>query len=691
MLVNRSLFLLIIAGTLLPAMPIGAVEQIHLELGKIQGPGWSATGVSIDLRLQSQERAQLNLSAKEATWPHPIGRVRSPRISCSQLRIKTDHFECATGALRGANDLLGDIKGTINFKYRIDDGSIHFNLPELQVSAGMLSLQGRVADSGWRISLRGKALQLEKLLTLAKALDFDAGYSGSGLLDLDLQSSGSADVLGGIKASGSFSNVSFNNAEGTHAGEKLDVALTAEVRPEANGWNVGAKFTGKQGQLYIDPIFLEITDQPVEMNLAARWMPSLDAITVHSLLWQHPGAMDLAGNVQISLEPEPAVTDLDMRIQDADISGFYNTYVKPLLLGTMGGDLSMQGRAQGRVRYYGNSLQSVELELSSVSIEDQLQRIQVSGLQGTVDWATDQVQRHSSLGWDQASLFKVGIGSVRVPVSSKGSNFVLQEPVSIPVLDGELRIEEWHIEHPGLPEMQWTFDGLLTPISMKEFTAAMGWPTLAGKLSGLIPKVSYDQGKLKVGGVLLVRAFDGSITVRNLELDKPFGVVPRLKADVTVEDLDLKTFTRTFSFGRIEGRLGGYVNGLRMEQWLPVAFDAELKTPPGDKSRHRISQRALENISDVGGGGVSGALSRSFLGFFEDFPYRKLGISCRLENGVCQMAGVAPAENAGYYIVQGTVLPPRVDVIGFSDQVDWDTLVEQLVAVTTGEASATVQ
>jgi len=308
-----------------------------------------------------------------------------------------------------------------------------------------------------------------------------------------------------------------------------------------------------------------------------------------------------------------------------------------------------------------------------------------------VDWAADQEQRNSTLSWEQAALFRMAIGPAQIPVVSEGFNIALAQPVQVPVLDGELRIEKWHVKNAGLPEMHWEFDGLLTPISMQAFTAAMGWPTLAGKLSGLIPQVSYAQGLLKVGGVLLVRAFDGTITVRNLELEQPFGIVPRLRADIEIDKLDLKTLTRTFSFGRIEGRLGGHVKGLRMEQWRPVAFIAELKTPPKDKSRHRISQRALENISDIGGGGVGGALSRSFLGFFEDFPYRRLGISCRLQNGVCQMAGAAATGTKGYYIVQGRLLPPRVDVIGYADQVDWNTLVSQLIAVTTGEASATVQ
>jgi hypothetical protein len=157
--------------------------------------------------------------------------------------------------------------------------------------------------------------------------------------------------------------------------------------------------------------------------------------------------------------------------------------------------------------------------------------------------------------------------------------------------------------------------------------------------------------------------------------------VPRLQVDVNVDNIDLENLTRTFSFGRIEGRLDGRVDGLRMESWRPVAFDAEFATPPDDTSRHRISQKAVDNISNIGGGGFGGALSRSFLRFLEDFPYDRLGIRCRLENGVCAMGGVAPAKQ-GYYLVKGRFIPPRLDVIGYAERVDWQALVSQVIAVT---------
>jgi hypothetical protein len=121
-----------------------------------------------------------------------------------------------------------------------------------------------------------------------------------------------------------------------------------------------------------------------------------------------------------------------------------------------------------------------------------------------------------------------------------------------------------------------------------------------------------------------------------------------------------------------------------LEEWAPVSFDAAFATPAGDKSRRRISQKAVDNISNLGGSGVSGALSRSFLRIFEEFGYDRLGISCRLERGVCHMGGIEAAER-GYYLVKGGGIP-RIDIMGFNRETDWQVLVSKLKQIASGES-----
>ena len=71
------------------------------------------------------------------------------------------------------------------------------------------------------------------------------------------------------------------------------------------------------------------------------------------------------------------------------------------------------------------------------------------------------------------------------------------------------------------------------------------------------------------------------------------------------------------------------------------------------------------------------------LRMFEEFPYRRAGLACRLDRNICHIDGVAPHESGGFYIVQGRGLP-HLDIVGHRRLVDWPRLVAQLVAMTRG-------
>jgi hypothetical protein len=128
-----------------------------------------------------------------------------------------------------------------------------------------------------------------------------------------------------------------------------------------------------------------------------------------------------------------------------------------------------------------------------------------------------------------------------------------------------------------------------------------------------------------------------------------------------MRQLDLGELTRTYSFGRIEGKLDGDVQNMQLENWKPVYLDASIRTSPG-KQLKKISQRAVENITALGGEGTAAAVQRTFLQFFKEFNYDKIGLSCKLRQDVCEMAGVE-SNAIGYVIVKGQGLPAIASVL----------------------------
>ncbi|MEO6696400.1 MAG: hypothetical protein ABIN45_00145, partial [Gammaproteobacteria bacterium] len=370
-----------------------------------------------------------------------------------------------------------------------------------------------------------------------------------------------------------------------------------------------------------------------------------------------------------------------LKLDAAQAGQFYQRYLQAMLSGTAFDALQADGGLVAEVQYGDQGFKFIKAELKNLSIKDQQGRYEFHSLNGSLTWTRSGTPLRSDFQWRSGSLYKLTLGSARVRAESAKGGFNIPEGLEVPLLDGVLKMGSVKMENLGQPDQRIELTGALTPVSMPAFSNAMDWPTMNGKLSGIIPVLKFSQDKLEMDGALLVKVFDGDVVVRNLSLANPLGATPVLTADVDMDNLDLDQLTQTFSFGRIQGRLNGTVHDLRLENWNPVAFDARFATPEGDTSRHRISQKAVNSLSSLGGAG--GVLSRSFLRFFDEFSYARLGLTCRLQGGVCSMDGVEPA-NKGYYIVKGGGIP-RIDVIGYAKQVDWDVFLERLKLATQSE------
>ncbi|MGZ8908320.1 MAG: C4-dicarboxylate ABC transporter, partial [Methylobacter sp.] len=280
----------------------------------------------------------------------------------------------------------------------------------------------------------------------------------------------------------------------------------------------------------------------------------------------------------------------------------------------------------------------------------------------------------------QLKVGGVAVGPAELSFLSRADSIRLLEKAQLPLLGGAIAINHFSWQARNQQEPEVSFDGSVNNVSLEQLSRALNWTPLSGTISGHIPRVDYSNKTLSLGGELIIKAFDGEIKVSNLASSGLFTDFIKFHSDVEINNLDLDQLTGRFEFGGITGKLSGYVQQLYMENWRPVSFFAWLGTPENDDSRHRISQKAVQNIANIGGGGAADLLSRSFLRFFDTFGYDKLGMGCYLHNGVCQLMGVE-ARESGYAIVTGGGLP-RIDVIGYNPRVDWDVLMERLKRIT---------
>jgi hypothetical protein len=377
----------------------------------------------------------------------------------------------------------------------------------------------------------------------------------------------------------------------------------------------------------------------------------------------------------------------DVALNDASVTNLYTNLVRVLVAGTLFGDLDTDGRLSGSIRIAGNALRSATLQLTGVTLDDRRGRFAIYALDGDLDWSAgaDRIPAPSRVRWGSGIVYNILVGGGDAGLQLAGRDVELLAPLRLAMLGGALRINEFAVSEFGSDGATGRLDAELEPIQLGQLTGALGWPAFSGTLSGRLPLLTLRENTISVGGTLAARAFDGTVEMSDLRIDQPFGRVPRLSVNVALRDLDLERVTQAFSFGLIQGRLSGDVTGLQMQAWRPVAMDMHFYTPADDPTRHRISQRAVENLASVGGGGAGAALSSGFLQLFEVFAYDRIGLRCVLRNGVCAMSGVGPAKSgprgAGYYIVKGSGIP-RIDVVGYRDTVSWPRLVRQLSAIT---------
>jgi hypothetical protein len=214
---------------------------------------------------------------------------------------------------------------------------------------------------------------------------------------------------------------------------------------------------------------------------------------------------------------------------------------------------------------------------------------------------------------------------------------------------------------------------------MAAFCRALGWPEFSGTVGGAVPSLRYVDDRVELAGGLSLNVFDGFVDITGMSLAQPFSAAPILTGDISLRKLDLALMTSVFDFGSITGRLDGGIDDLRLVGWKPAAFKAHLLADSGG----RISQKAVNNLTSVGGGGIAGGLQGTVLKIFKTFGYKRIGLSCTLKGDLCSMGGLGAAKD-GYTIVEGSGLP-RLTVVGHQREVDWPTLVRRLEAATQGD------
>ncbi|MBJ6981042.1 hypothetical protein [Luteimonas sp. MC1572] len=510
---------------------------------------------------------------------------------------------------------------------------------------------------------------------------WSAGRFSAGTLDGTVRVHAPRDGPLHVQAPLTLDGIGFDTADGSMAGEGLDAELRIDWRALAAGPRITVDGALRGGELLFGNAYVALPAHPVAVHVALQG--GADGWTVPAFSASDPGALEVSGHA--ALAGDGTVRSLDLSLRSDAVAALPERYLSGWLgiAGLTG--LTLEGALSAELALRDGSLHALALRPVTLDVAAPDGRFAFHGLDGELRIVADG-SADSALGWRGGALGDIAFGAARLPWRSRDGRLALREPVRVALLGGELALSGLSLALPrdgrGM-EMEGAV--AVEALDMASLAKALGLPAFPGTLSGVIPRMHYAAERLAFDGGLSMRAFDGEVRVSSLAMERPFGVAPTLSADIVLDGLDMQSLTGVFDFGSISGRLHGQVLGLRLVDWQATAFDAELHTEARRGVRQRISQRAVQNISSVGDASFVTSLQGQLLAVFDDFGYRRIGISCRLANGVCAMAGLHP-RGAGFAIVEGAGLP-RLDIVGYNRNVDWETLVERLAAVGSGDVA----
>jgi len=657
-----------------------ASDQLQLTIANWQVDQVQLHNVQVDLVLTAQGIV-LEATAASIELPPPLGRVDAVKLRCDELKLSTLGFACQQGELRFKHSDIG--LQTIQFKIEADNDNEIYQITTsgLSLATSKIKLDVFVQQQHWHLKLTAPQTSIKQLRRfISPYLSPDqqqtaVSWQSAGNTAFTVEAKGLGENINTAKIDLLINQFTTSDQAGQYATEGLQTNISVVLKRKKSTWYWQTYVASESGQAYVEPIFIDLADTPVSLRAKGSWHAQEDKLKVTELNFHQQGVLHLNADLILS---NGEFDKLNVDIRPTSLPPLYQYWLQPFSLGTAVDNLAITGDISLSYRQQAQAYQ-VQLGLTNVSIDDDRNRFKLKGLNGDFAWSNQDVQLPINLRWQSAAIYKIPIGGAELLAQTQADGVTLLKPWQIPILDGQLNIQQFSLQNKVNDSTNWVFEGLLTPISMAALSEKLAWPTLHGKLSGVIPKVTYDQRRINVDGALMIKLFEGTTIIHDLRLRDPFGAIPQLYANIDLIGFDLETMTETFDFGKITGKLEGKVQNLRLANWQPVAFDAYIRTPKGDKTRHRISQQAINNLSELGGG-ASGLLSRSALRFFDDFSYQRLGLSCRLLNDVCDMTGVEETEQ-GYYIVKGGGLPPRINVKGFTRRVDWPVLVDRLKAV----------
>ena len=431
-------------------------------------------------------------------------------------------------------------------------------------------------------------------------------------------------------------------------------------------------------------------DRVLSLSVKGAYVKENDSvqITESKLGLTHIGNIFMAGT--ISKVTEKPLIDAHIRITDFDNSEAYNFFIRDtfreefpaLALFEMDGgssaDLDITGTS-GRFKARGE-FQTTDMNISNKNHDKAISGISLS-LPVSIEYPevsqTRRPVRFGALKLTEAAWSGIKFKEIEVNPSLWDNNLTFSRDVTVPVLGGDIIIRNISFNNIFSPERQLGFSIDIKNIDLGQASVAFSLPRFNGKLSGSISGATLYQNRLLADGEINMDLFGGSVRISDLSVDNILSPVASLKTDIEFNGIDLGQLTSTFDFGHISGLVRGNFHDLVIVNGQAQRFNAFLESYARKGIAQTINVEALRKISILGTGSSPSILDRGIYRFFKEYKYEKLGFRASLKNDHLLLLGIERDGSKGYLVKSG-LLPPKVDVINYTQDISFKEMVSRL-------------
>ena len=484
----------------------------------------------------------------------------------------------------------------------------------------------------------------------------------------------------------------FSTADETVIGEGMNMALTGRFAFPLSLDSIDFTVTSAASgfELLAGRFYGAFSDRAVHCMAEGRYTNADDTVTIVRSKLGLAGIGDLLMTGTVSGPGRPLSVDADITITDLSGGEAFDFFIRdtfreqyPFL-----SRMRIRGQASIDLKVRGSFERFTargDLRIDGMDVVDVNSGNAVTGVHMSLPFDISFPEAGPIRAIDNFGTLRIG-EITWPPLYARGfetfaavdaNTLVFKEDIRVPLYGGSITLKKISYSDILSQRRSLRFAADIDGVDLALAGKALAVPGLSGSVKGTIPSASFTENRLVTEGEIILELFDGTIRVSGFSAENVFSPIASVRSDIEVDGINLGTLTSTFEFGHISGIMRGELRGLVIVNGQAQRFQGYLETYRKKGVEQRISVEALKKISILGTGSSASVLDRGMYRFFRDYRYEKIGFRAALRNDNLLLLGSGEG-NDSKYLVKGGLLPPKVDVITYNQNISFKELVSRL-------------